>query len=281
MTEDFYFLDEGNVKISAASVGISRQRWSCIKENEISNGKYIDIMKSNRFDQLPIISNNGSVNEYFKTTNPNDFTLVEKLKITYDDIIPLDTNIKDVIDKFVNIERNFYFLSFYRNISGLITLGNLNCKQVQIFLFSLVCELERELGYFLNTNKSNIEIENWMISNIKSGNPDDKFLLILNNYKNLIKFDLENQLTEHLYLVDFFEIISDLELYKILNFSKTKWNSYSSINELRKRVAHPTRNIIDKGNSIFDLKNKLNKIDDLLFRLKQWKNNNIKNIYMH
>jgi hypothetical protein len=66
MTEDIYFLDAGQVKITAASVGISKKRWTAINENEITTNNYVDLMKSNRFDHLPIISDNDSVFFYFK-----------------------------------------------------------------------------------------------------------------------------------------------------------------------------------------------------------------------
>jgi len=167
MTEDIYFLDEGQVKITVASVGISRQRWTGINENEIENDNYIDLMKSKRFDHLPIISSNGNILEYFKTKNPNNFSSVKRHIISYDDVIPLDTNIKDVIDKFSSTKRTFYFLTFHKNVSGLITLGNLNCRQVQVFVFNLICELERELGDFINDKLNDIEIENWVKSKSK------------------------------------------------------------------------------------------------------------------
>ena len=35
MHEDFYFLDEGQVNITAASVGISKMRWACVNEIDI------------------------------------------------------------------------------------------------------------------------------------------------------------------------------------------------------------------------------------------------------
>jgi len=272
MTEDIYFLDEGQVKITAASVGISRKRWTAIRENEILNNNYVDLMKSNRFDHLPIISDNDSIFYYFKTDKPNDFTSITKHKINYDDVVSLDTNIKDIIDKFATTNRTFYFLTFHRKISGLITIGNLNCKQVQIFIFSLICELERELGDFLNTNLTDTDIKNWITSKAKADDPKDKYLQILNNYSQLIKSDLENQLTEHFYLVDFFNIISDLNLFKKLEFSKNEWKNLSSVNELRIRIAHPTKSLLDNDkNNIYKLKERLDKINNIVFRLNNLK----------
>ena len=272
MFEDFYFLDEGQVNITAASVGISKNRWAHVIENEIDSKEYINLMKSNRFDHLPIISENQNVYEYFKTSISNDFSDIKRFEIKYDDVIPLDTNINEVIEKFATTGRSFYFLSYHKNISGLITLGNLNCKQVQIYIFSLICELERALGDFVNSELSNQDIEGWIKSKTKQETPNEKFIKILKYYNELKENDLENQLTEHLFLVDFFEIIKKFNLNIKLDFSKTKLEQLSSINELRNRIAHPTRSLLDGNNDIFKLKERLDKVQDLNFRLNKFKN---------
>ena len=159
MIEDIYFQDEGQVKVSAASVGISKLRWTSVKEEEIKSEKHLELMSINRFDHLPIEPPVGRITEFFKTKEPNTFDNIERHKIKFDDVIPLNTNIRDVIEKFANNNRTFFFLNYQKHISGLITIGNLNCKQVQIYIFSLICELERELGDFLNSNFKNQEIK--------------------------------------------------------------------------------------------------------------------------
>lgn len=267
MTEDIYFLDEGIAAITAASVGISRQRWTSVNETDIKNNMHLRIMKSNRFDHLPVISKNNFVLEYFQTEIPNDYSRIKRCKIKYDDVVPLDTNIKYIIEKFAETGRTFYFLSFNKNISGLITLSNLNCRKVQVYIFSLICELERELGDLVNFFLSAGQIENWVKSKIKSRDITDKYYIVMKNYRKLMSVDLENQLTEHFYLVDFFNLIKDFRLYKKLNFTGSQWKNQSSINEIRRRVAHPTRSLLDKENNINKLKERLDKINDLIFRL--------------
>ena len=273
MIEDIFFQDEGQVKITAASVGISRLRWTSVKENEINSNKHLELMENNRFDHLPIEPEVGTITEFFKTVEPNKFDKIERLKINYDDVIPLETNIRDVIDKFANQKKTFFFLRYQKNISGLITLGNLNCKQVQVYIFSLICELERELGDFLNAKLTDKEIKEWIISKIDTNNPKDKYKLILENYEKLTNSDLENRLTEHFFLVDFFKIITDKNFYCELSYTKSGWGDLSSINELRKRIAHPTRSLIDNENNIFKLQKRINKIEDLTFRLTTRKQN--------
>ena len=224
-------------------------------------------MRENRFDHLPIEPTKGIITQFFKTIEPNNFNNIHKQTIGFEDVIPIDTNIKDVIERFAVNNRTFYFLAFHKKITGLITLSNLNCKQVQIYIFSLICELERELGDFLNSCLTNQQIKSWIESKMDVNESKDKFKLILENYKELTESDLENQLTEHLFLIDFFNIITEKELFELLNFSKCKWKNLSSINELRKRIAHPTRSLLDKKNDIHKLKERLNKIEDLVFRL--------------
>lgn len=273
MIEDIFFQDEGQVRITAASIGISRLRWISVKEDEIKTNRHLELMKKNRFDQLPIESNAGTVTEFFKTLEPNKYDKLVRLKINYNDIIPLETNIRDVIDKFASQERTFFFLRYQKNISGLITLGNLNCKQVQVYIFSLICELERELGDFLNSKLTNQQIKDWIQNKIDPNNSQDKYKLILDNYNNLTELDLENQLTEHFFLVDFFNIINDKNLFSELNYSKSEWKDLRNINDLRNRIAHPTRSLIDNENKIDKLQRLISKIEDLTFRLTSRRQN--------
>ncbi len=270
MIEDLFFLDEGQVKITAASVGISKQRWVHVKESEINSEKHIDLMTANRFDHLPIVSENGLVFELFKTKQPNDYSEINRMKIQVDDILPLDTHIKDVIEKFSE-DRTFFFLTYQKKISGLITIGNLNCKQVQVYIFSIICELERELGDFLNSELSTEDIKDWLKKREKADEPNCKFRNILTEFNKLSSVDLENQIADHFFLVDFFNIIEEKELYSILEYSKGKWKELSSINELRKRIAHPTRSLLDYENPIDKLKKRLKKVEELLFRLSTFK----------
>lgn len=267
MIEDFFFLDEGQVKITAASVGISKKRWTAIKENDMETNNYQELMSKNKFDHLPIIDNNHKVTKYFKSDAPNDYSKINLHEIEFDDLIPLETPIQEVIEKF-SIDRTFYFLTFQNSVSGLITIGNLNCRQVQVYFFSKICELERELGYFLNDNLTGELIMKWVEDKINHNEEKCKYRSIIEEYKKLVALDLENKITEHFFFVDFFNIITDFKLYEKFKLSKKQWTSLSSINELRKRIAHPTRSLIDNENTIEKLKDRQKKINNLLFKLR-------------
>jgi len=272
MIEEIYYLDEGYIKITAASVGISNRRWTCIKASDIYNDNYREAMKVNRFDILPIVADNITT-EFFRTEMPNNYDRILRETITHKDILPLDTTIREVIKGFVSENRTFYFLTYHSRITGLITIGNLNCRQVQVYIFGLICELERTLSEFIEDNLSKLELENYMTE--KATN-NDKMKKTWAHYQELIRLDLENRLLEHLFLIDFFNIIEHFSIYSKLGYSKKEWGDLTSINELRHLVAHPTRSLLDKDNDVNKLWKRIGKIEDLTFRLnqiRQMKNN--------
>ena len=49
-------------------------------------------------------------------------------------------------------------MTFERRIVGLISVVNLNCRQVKVYLFSLLSELEVRLGNFIATHVSEDEL---------------------------------------------------------------------------------------------------------------------------
>lgn len=270
MLDEIYFRNEGEVNITAASVGISRRRWTAAGENDLASERYQSIMENDRYDIIPIDTDN-FICEYFTTLTPNDFSKIERRKIHFEDTIDLKSEIQDVIHKFSNEGRFFYFLTFHKEVTGLITIGNLNCRQVQVYIFQKLCDLERSLSEFINDNLSNGEIRNWIE---KKCNPDldfDKYTAILQSYDDLVKVDLENRITESLFFVDLFKIMTEKKLFKILGFSRLEWEKFGSINIIRNKIAHPTRSLLDKENSINKLSERLRKIDKLLFSLSNRK----------
>lgn len=273
MVQDLFFLEEAKVKITAASVGISKKRWISIREDEDEGKKHKKIMAEFRIDHLPIVSNSGIITSFYQTKTAEYYEEIEKHSISYKDTLPIETDIQTIIYKFNKENRVFYFLTFNNDISGLITIGNLNCKQVQVYVFSLVCELERELQIFLDHNITKEMVIQWLeTKSNNSENPkNNKYLDIINEYKSLAESGLENNITEHFYLVDFFGIIRDKDLYLKLSHSKSEWDKYNSINMLRNKIAHPTRSLIDKNNPLKKLYERMTKVNDLIFKLRNYK----------
>lgn len=271
MTEEDFYLDEGHVKITAASIGISRKRWEKITEAEIQNDsdKHKSLMKDNRFDVIPIIAYDDTINEFFKTDVQNNFDKIARHKISEPDKIPFATDIRVIIDKFNIEDRNFFFLTNENRVTGLITISNLNCRQVQVYIFNKVCDLERSLGEFINSKIQNEDIIVYIKEQAKS---KDKHKIILYNYQELVNSGYDNKITEQLFLVDFFEIIKKFSLNISLGFSNTQWDGLKGINELRNIIAHPTRSLLDSENDIKKLVSRLNSIEDLTCKIKKLKN---------
>jgi len=269
MIEEIYYQDEGYIKVTAASVGISSRRWTCINAAKIQDDNYKSLMNDNRFDILPIVEEDGTTNEFYKTDSPNNYEKISKQTITYKDVMPLDTSIHEVIKGFVVDNRTFYFLTYQSRITGLITLGNLNCRQVQMYIFGLICELERILSDFIESDLTEGQIKEFMI---EKSEVNEKWKETLDYYQMLVQTDLENKLTAQLYLIDFFIIIENFDLYEKLGYSKKKWQDLRSINDLRHLVAHPTRSLLNKDNDVSRLWRRIGRIEDLTFRLKQLRN---------
>lgn len=225
-------------------------------------------MKDNRFDILPIVADDGTTSEFFKTDRPNNYNTISRLTISYEDVLPLDTSIQDVIKGFAADSRAFYFLTYHSRITGLITLGNLNCRQVQVYIFGLICELERAITNFIEDNLSKEQLEEFTT---KKAATSEKMKNTLKHYKELVQLDLENKLIEHLYLSDFFKVIKHFNLILKLGYSKKEWSDLTGIIELRNLVAHPTRSLLDKDSGVTRLWTRIQKIEDLTFRLNQIK----------
>ena len=159
--DDAPFMREGVVDVDAAIVGIRRTRWKAIDGNKATNERALACMRRHRFDVLPI-EDGPEVTRYFRTNTWGVFSDISEERITHRDVIPFNTNIRDVIKSFAeDEERNFYFLANKRRITGLISVVNLNCRQVSVFLFSLLSELEVLLAVFVeeSSEKSGVSEE--------------------------------------------------------------------------------------------------------------------------
>jgi len=128
MFEDTHFLKETVVEISAAVIGISKNRWIGI-DLTCTDEMAVEAMKTHRFDVLPITGDSG-VKEYYLADKWNDYSTISRKTLTYRDVIPYQSHIRDVVRRFVLESRTFYFLSNEFRIVGLVSIANLNCKQV-------------------------------------------------------------------------------------------------------------------------------------------------------
>lgn len=263
MIEDFYFLRESVVDIDAAVVGIGRSRWTCLAAEDASEKAALELMEPNRFDILPIVEG-GKVKEYYQTKQPNDFSKAAKQAITYRDVVPLNTHVRDVIKSFADNERTFYFLSNENEVVGLITVANLNCRQVKTYLFSLLSELEIRMGQFISERI-----------------PEDELLamtfgeVVKNKHENVkARFEedrskgIELAFVEYLYLSDLIDLVLKADLYENLGYTKNAFKKVNSLNDLRHAVAHPARSIVGSQDAAANLWGRIDRIEELLFKLR-------------
>ena len=262
--EDIYFQRESVLDINAAVVGVSKSKWKYIDEDGADENKAIVLMKENRFDILPIMQE-ASIREYYQTNNWNNYTSVSRKHITHKDIIHFQTHIRDVIKRFANESRLFYFLSNEHRIVGLISVVNLNCRQVKVYLFSLLSELEIRLGNFITENVTTDELMRMTFNGTTKGKHED----VKARYTSDKAKGYDVPFVEYLYLSDLINVMIEKRLYSKLGYSRTFFEKhFGSLNEFRHNIAHPARSIINRADSVNKLWNKIDHIEEALFKLR-------------
>lgn len=263
MPEDMRFLREGVVDVDAAMVGISKDRWVCIKA-EATDARPAEIMRANRFDIVPIISG-GGVREYYKTDTWNEYSAISKKPLTHRDVIPLDTSVREVIRGFAMESRLFYFLSNESRIVGLVSVTNLNCRQVTLYLFGLVSELEVRLGSLISAYVTEAEL----VAMTFGGSEKDKYGDVKARFEEDQTNGVEVGFVEYLYLADLIRIAAAKGLHERLGYSKKRFEeSIGSINDLRHRIAHPARSIVTHDHPVERLWKRIDRIEEALFALR-------------
>jgi len=261
--EDAHFLREGVVDINAAVVGISKARWTCIAESEATEIQAIAIMRQHRFDILPIV-NGADVKKYFRTHKWNDYSSISQETITHRDVIPFHTHIRDVIKGLAVESRHFYFLHNERRIVGLLSVVNLNCRQVKVYLFSLLSELEVRLGNFIAAHISEDELLKMTFGEKEKEKHED----VKKRYQEDKTTGSDARFVEYLYLSDLINIILKQKLYERLGYSRTRFEkTLGSLNDLRHAVAHPARSIITNKHPVKKLWERINWVEEALFIL--------------
>ena len=263
--DDALFLREGVVDIDAAVVGVSRVRWTCIQAAEVDVDRAVQKMKDNRFDILPI-EDGDAIKEYFQTKQWNNYSAVERKSINHRDVIPATTQLREVIRAFSADFRNFYFLGAEKRIVGLISVANLNCRQVKVYLFSLLSELEMELGKLLKQNCSEDDL---LDLTFRRPDPKDKHLKLKERYEKDQCAGIEVPIVEYLYLSDMVRCIRTKKLFGQLDFeSAGKYDdALNPLVTLRDNVMHPVRSLITKPEECQDLWRYIDRIEQLLFSL--------------
>lgn len=265
MLEDHHFLRETVVDIDAAVVGVSSNDWIGISEPEATPEKAAALMKERRFDILPIISHS-PITQYFHTDRWNDYLSVSRKALTHRDLIPFKTSLHDLIRKFAIESRDFYFLTNERRIVGLVSVVNLNCRQVKVYLFSLLSELETALGRFVAKRICNDELLGAEFGSTARGRKAD----VRKRYLRAKGSGYDVPLIEYMYLRDLIDLIAGRDWFGSLDYEcgSTFEASLGPVIELRNTVSHPVRSLITGQDCCKRLWERLDCIDKLLFTLR-------------
>lgn len=265
--DEFYFMRERVVDVDAAVVGISKMRWVGINETDANKDSAVQIMKVNRFDVLPILQINGSVSAYFQTSEWGNYSSINRAHISHRDVLPLHTHVRDVLKSFVLENRYFYFLTNEERIAGLISIVNFNCRQVKIYLFSLISELEIGLGQLLSQNLTDDQI----VSTVASACVGRNRAEVMNRIEADRSTGVEVRAVEYLYLSQLLELILAKKLHHKLTYHSDEEFRTATlpIRNLRNQIAHPTKSLITHPESCRKLWDTIDSIEEVLFALRQ------------
>ena len=245
------FQYDPTVEVSASQIGISR--WNWVSTNSFDQEKAIKIMKAKRFDVLPIENEDGSITSYFATQEWNVYDNLNKIKIQDAQTIYYRLSLKDLVRKFKNDERHYYFLTDYEQILGLVSFVNLNCQLVYNYLFFIIADIERSVSGLL---KRYVAQEKILIEFEKS---EDNHLNELSTaFRQSVDTNNDSDIFQYMYLqtlgIMVKKILSKLpDEYKRLGKYSSKFGSQGVYNLIRQKVMHPVRPILSDTKSIYQI----------------------------
>ena len=147
---------------------------------------------------------------------------------------------------------------------GLITVANLNCRQVKTYLFSLISELEIRLSNLLDNRISDEDLYDQFFS----GEVKDKHTELKKRFDKDKSEGVDARLVEYLYLSDLVYAAKKTGVNKSLGYTNKKFeNALGSTIDLRHAVTHPTRKTLKAGALASQLWNRIDLIEEILFRL--------------
>lgn len=262
MIEDRNFQKVIIPEINAAVLGISNQRWDSVKTTD-SLEHAISIMRNNNYDILPITNKKGETKEFYRTKKWGNYDKdnIEKQQINQAETIYYLTDIKDLLHKFVLDKRDYYFLTNYKEIVGLISIVNLNSKATYLYLYNFLIELETELGTWISNLFKDDEIFDILC---KKPSFDSQY----DNFEKGKRLGINNRLIEYIYLSDMFDLIKEKNKFNMLGYKENEFSEIAGlICKKRNLVCHPinsTTKYIAK-----DLLEFLTKMEELQLRISE------------
>lgn len=262
MRAEIAFRTQNVVDVDAAVVGISRLRWVSVEDGTPEDTAR-ELMESRRFDVLPI-SLNDNYRAYFTTESWGDYSSISKRNILHSDVIHYSTPLREVVRRFAKEDRSFFFLEDEGEIAGLISVANFNCRQVKLFVLGLLIELEVRLGRAVQESLGS----RFEAALTKACGPTSSREIMAQFAKDRTK-GLDAPLIEYIYLSDLVRLAVVAKLHRQLGYSKKKFErTTGALVDLRNRVAHPNRSLIDPQHSVTRLWTRIDRAEELLFALR-------------
>lgn len=260
---DAYFKRAGVVDVPAAVVGIRRTAWVGLSTKDATERNARSVMQDRRFDILPI-EDQGKIRRYFSTSKWNDFSDIREKEISHKDVMPFDTPIKEVIKGLALGNRNSFFLASDREIAGLVSISNLNCRQIRVYLYSLLSELEVSLSQFITERLDEDKLVEVVLGDRTGRGKKD----IEKRFNADRSAGIEVPFVEYLYLSDLSNVINKADLHEQLGLSRSRSvKILGSLTNFRNKVAHPVRSILEDESPAQYIWKQIDQIDEMLFAL--------------
>lgn len=187
------FVYDPSIDIIASQIGVSKWTWTYIDHEDINEAK--SIMLKNRFDVLPVINMEGNAVKYFATLEWSNYESIELFEIDDLNSIYYRTSIKDLVRKFINDHKHYYFLTDGYETLGLVSYINLNCQFVYNYLYNVLADIERKISEILKKHISQEQIINQFEKS------KDKFIhKILKDFNDIKNDNEDNNIFQHIYL---------------------------------------------------------------------------------
>lgn len=257
------FTEDVEISITAANIGISSEDWDAA-DDSLAEPDVLDFMTRRNYDILPFVGKDGKVLDSYYLLKNN---VLSVCKIEENDKIYYLTRLEDLLQIMLNRKQEYFFLSNYTEIVGLVSNVNLNSKNVYTFFYAKISTIEIRLGEFIQKFISENDIRAFLQGK-GSGNAED----VISRFEKDQSNDVANHIVQYLYLTQFEALIKAFRLYGVLGYSnkKTFSKDIGEVNKLRNWIAHPV-NKTDTG-----LSKRLQKVnctaDRILEKLHQFSN---------
>lgn len=236
-----------------------RNQWTTANFDQSNENRISNL----NFDAIPI-EKDQEINSFVLKVKPE-----KECKITIEWIVSCDTSIPDLIDIFSKSQKPVLFVVKKQELIGLVTPADLNKIEARSFLYILIGQFELKLVDFIR------QIGNFSNEEIFICLSEDRKTELTKIISNMKKNDmcLDGNLYEIMNFGDFLSIIEK----KPILFTKLKFpsrrNTHKNIgglDEFRNSIMHPIRPlIINKGNSLIAINNKINIIENLMLEINE------------